>query len=70
METEQIVREVEPHPTLSHHEQREVGLELQATLGFGAVVAHPLRRCPMCGGGEWGLLDTLSTADRASAERS
>ena len=32
METEQIVQEVEAHPTLSHHEQREVGLELQATL--------------------------------------
>jgi hypothetical protein len=25
METEQIVQEVEAHPTLSHHEQREVG---------------------------------------------
>jgi starvation-inducible DNA-binding protein len=32
METEQIVQEVEAHPTLSHDEQREVGLELQATL--------------------------------------
>jgi DNA-binding ferritin-like protein len=32
MEAEQIVHEAEAHPTLSHHEQREVGLELQATL--------------------------------------
>jgi starvation-inducible DNA-binding protein len=32
MEAKQIVQEVEAHPTLSHHEQREVGLELQATL--------------------------------------
>jgi rubrerythrin len=21
--------------------------------GYGAVVAHPLSRCPMCGGGDW-----------------
>jgi starvation-inducible DNA-binding protein len=32
METEQIVQEAEAHPTVAHHEQREVGLELQATL--------------------------------------
>lgn len=28
--------------------------------GFGAVVAHPLRRCPMCGGGEWQLIQVVS----------
>lgn len=32
VQTEQIVQEAEARPTLSHHEQREVGLELRATL--------------------------------------
>lgn len=31
--------------------------------GYGAVVAHPLRRCPMCGGGEWQLIDVVSAPD-------
>jgi len=31
--------------------------------GFGAVVAHPLRRCPMCGGVDWQLLEPLSAPD-------
>jgi hypothetical protein len=37
--------------------------------GFGAVVAHPLRRCPMCGGGDWQLIGVLSAPDGAGTER-
>jgi rubrerythrin len=37
--------------------------------GYGAVVAHPLRRCPMCGGGDWQLIEALSVPDGASAGR-
>jgi starvation-inducible DNA-binding protein len=32
METTETILEGEAHPTLSHHQQREIGLELQATL--------------------------------------
>jgi hypothetical protein len=38
--------------------------------GFGAVVAHPLRCCPMCGGGDWQLSEALSAPDGAGAGRS
>jgi rubrerythrin len=38
--------------------------------GFGAVVAHPLRRCPMCGGGDWLLIEALSAADGNGTGRS
>jgi rubrerythrin len=31
--------------------------------GYGAVVTHPLRRCPMCGGGDWQLLEALRAPD-------
>jgi rubrerythrin len=38
--------------------------------GYGAVVAHPLRRCPMCGGGDWQLIEAFSPPDRDGAGRS
>jgi rubrerythrin len=38
--------------------------------GFGAVVAHPLRRCPMCGGGDWQLIEALSAPDGNGTGRS
>lgn len=38
--------------------------------GFGAVVAHPLRRCPMCGGGEWQLIQVVSESAGAEFGRS
>jgi ribosomal protein S27AE len=37
--------------------------------GYGAVVAHPLRRCPMCGGGDWQLINAFSGPDGAGAGR-
>lgn len=30
--------------------------------GYGAVVAHPISRCPMCGGGDWQLARAEVTA--------
>jgi ribosomal protein S27AE len=33
--------------------------------GFGAVVAHPLRRCRMCGGNDWQLIESLVGTDDA-----
>ena len=33
--------------------------------GFGAVVAHPLRCCPMCGGDDSQLIGVLSAPDGA-----
>jgi len=38
--------------------------------GFGAVVAHPLRRCPMCGGRDWQLIQVVSASAGAEFERS
>jgi hypothetical protein len=37
--------------------------------GFGAIVAHPLARCPMCGGGDWQLIRALSATDDARVVR-
>lgn len=37
--------------------------------GYGVVVAHPLARCPMCGGDDWQLIEALSTPDGASDGR-
>jgi hypothetical protein len=37
--------------------------------GFGAIVAHPLARCPMCGGGDWQLIPALSAPDGARVVR-
>lgn len=37
--------------------------------GFGAIVAHPLARCPMCGGGDWQLIRALSATDGARVVR-
>jgi hypothetical protein len=30
--------------------------------GFGAIVAGPLARCPMCGRGDWQLIGALPAA--------
>ena len=37
--------------------------------GFGAIVAHPLERCPMCGGGDWQLIRALPAIDGARVVR-
>lgn len=37
--------------------------------GFGAIVAHPLARCPMCGGGDWQLIRAPSATDGARVVR-
>lgn len=37
--------------------------------GYGAVAAHPLRRCPMCGGSDWQPIEALSPPDGAGAGR-
>ena len=37
--------------------------------GYRVAIAHSLRRCPMCGGGDWQLIEAFSP-DRAGAGRS
>jgi len=38
--------------------------------GFGAIVALPLARCPMCGGGTWQHIPQMTAFDDAEVVRS
>jgi rubrerythrin len=48
----------------------EVRRELRCPgCGFGAIVAGPLARCPMCGRGDWQLIRALPAAAAAEVVR-